>query len=94
MLAATQNASDPRRGDSKIYRGRGAVENPAPHRMAVLECFRSTPVVGNKKSTPQTHRPTDFLQTDSNEAAPRPNEAAPSRNEATPFGWLHLAGSI
>ena len=77
MLAATQNASDPRRGDSKIYRGRGAVENPAPHRMAVLECFRSTPVVGNKKSTPQTHRPTDFLQTDSPEHLLNPRPTHP-----------------
>jgi hypothetical protein len=60
------NVSAPRRGDSKIFRGSGAVENPAPHRMAVLECFRRAPIGGGgKKSTPQTHRPTDFLQTDS-----------------------------
>jgi hypothetical protein len=49
MLPATQNVSAPRRGDSKIFRGSGAVENPAPHRMAVLGCFRSTPVWRGEK---------------------------------------------
>jgi hypothetical protein len=49
---------------SKIFRGSRAVENPAPHRTAELECFRSIAVGLGNKSTPQTQRPTDFLQTD------------------------------
>ena len=49
----------------KINGGSRAVENPAPHRTAVLECFRNTAVGRGNKSTPQTQNPTDFLQTDS-----------------------------
>jgi hypothetical protein len=46
------------------YAGRG-VEGPAPHRTAGLEYFQNTPVGHIKKFTPQTQRPTGFLQTDS-----------------------------
>jgi hypothetical protein len=51
--------------------------------MAVLECFRSTPVGRSKKGTPQTHRPTGFLQTDSSAALDKATQdgAAPKNEE-------------
>jgi hypothetical protein len=49
----------------KIKHAGRPVEDPAPHRTAGPEKFLSTPVGKIKKITPQTHRPTGFLQTDS-----------------------------
>jgi hypothetical protein len=46
-----------------IFRGRGAVENPAPHRTAVLKCFPRGAF--KKKSEVPTYLPTffgDFLR--------------------------------
>jgi hypothetical protein len=72
-----------RRGSRSKINGAGRpAEGPAPHRTAVLECFRSTPVGQIKKITPQTHRPTGFLQTDSRpvttRTAPPPPVQPPS----------------